>query len=357
MARSFGATLVVLLTIVLTMMLIRTLGQAASGAVAPAHIVLLLGYTMLGYLPIILTLSLFIATVSALSRMYRDSEMTVWFASGVSLGRFVWPALRLAGPVLLTIVLLASLVWPWANQNNADLRALYERRSDLSRVIPGQFQSSSDGRRVFFIERNTDNGRTGRNVFVLMRDGVTESITSASEGRIHLSGEDRFLVLHDGQRVDFNQSTGEKRVAQFQNYQVLAGDRVDPRANALPPKALSTIALWLDPTERNLGELVWRVGLPLTAINLLLLGVGLSSTNPRRGTSWNLLFALLTFIVYYNLHNLSQAWVSTGKLAPLQALGAVHGSAALLAIVLLQWRQGGVRALLPVSRRPQATAG
>ncbi len=354
MARSFGATLVVLLTIVLTMMLIRTLGQAASGAVAPAHVVLLLGYTMLGYLPIILTLSLFIATVSALSRMYRDSEMTVWFSSGVSLVRFVRPAFRVAGPVLLMITLLALLVWPWANQNNADLRALYERRSDLSRVMPGQFQSSSDGRRVFFIERNTDNGRTGRNVFVLMRDGVTESVTSASEGRVHIVGEDRFLVLNDGQRVDYNLQTNEKKVARFESYQVLAGDRVDTRTGTLPPKAQSTIALVLDPTTRHLGELVWRVGLPLTAMNLLLLGVGLSATNPRRGSSWNLLLALLTFIVYYNLLNLSQAWVSNGQLAPLQAIGVVHGTAALLAVMILQARQGGWRALLPLPRRAPA---
>ena len=34
LSRSFGATLVVIMTIVLTMMLIRTIGQAASGAVA-----------------------------------------------------------------------------------------------------------------------------------------------------------------------------------------------------------------------------------------------------------------------------------------------------------------------------------
>ena len=64
LARSFGATLIVLLTIVLTMMLIRTLGQAASGSVSPQHVVLLLGYSVLGYLPLILTLSLFVAVVS-----------------------------------------------------------------------------------------------------------------------------------------------------------------------------------------------------------------------------------------------------------------------------------------------------
>ncbi len=40
LSRGFGATLVVILTIMLTMLLIRTVGQAASGAVAPQDVVL-----------------------------------------------------------------------------------------------------------------------------------------------------------------------------------------------------------------------------------------------------------------------------------------------------------------------------
>ena len=57
LARNFGATLVVILTIVLTMMLIRTLGQAAGGRIAPQDVVLLLGYVALGHLPTMLALS------------------------------------------------------------------------------------------------------------------------------------------------------------------------------------------------------------------------------------------------------------------------------------------------------------
>jgi len=51
LARNFGATLVVILTIVLTMFLIRTLGRAAGGEIAPQEVVLFLGYTALGHLP------------------------------------------------------------------------------------------------------------------------------------------------------------------------------------------------------------------------------------------------------------------------------------------------------------------
>ena len=73
LTRAFGATLVVILTIVLTMMLIRTLGQAASGNVSPQDVVQLLGFTALGYLPTILSLSLFIAAVATLTRALRSS--------------------------------------------------------------------------------------------------------------------------------------------------------------------------------------------------------------------------------------------------------------------------------------------
>ncbi|HJV94529.1 MAG TPA: LptF/LptG family permease, partial [Albitalea sp.] len=128
LARSFGATLVVILTIVLTMMLIRTLGLAALGRVSPQDVVLLLGYLALGQLPTMLALSMFIAVVATLSRMYRDSEMTIWFASGVGLARFVRPVLHTSWPVLIVVTALALFVWPWVNQKSVELRDRFERR-------------------------------------------------------------------------------------------------------------------------------------------------------------------------------------------------------------------------------------
>ena len=61
LGRSFVATLVVLLTIVLTLMLIRTLGLAAGAKLAPQDVVLMLGYTALANVSTLLAGSLFIA--------------------------------------------------------------------------------------------------------------------------------------------------------------------------------------------------------------------------------------------------------------------------------------------------------
>ena len=350
LARSFGATLVVILTIVLTMFLIRTLGQAAVGRVSPQDVVLLLGYTALGHLPTMLALSLFVSVVATLGRMYRDSEMTIWFASGVGLSRFVRPVLRTSWPVLLVIGALALFVWPWVNQRANDLKDRFERRSDLSRVAPGQFQTSSDGKRVFFIDRDSEDGRTGRNVFILSTAPDSESVTSAKTGRIELDGDDRFLVLDRGQRNEENRSTGEKTLSRFESYRILVGERVLSRVDELPPRATPSVDLLRKPTPRNLGELTWRLGLLLGATNLLLRAIPLSAANPRRASNWNLLFALLTFVVYYNAINLSQAWVAAGRLEMGAALALFHGGAFLLALGLLWWREQGNRRLLSLKR-------
>ena len=341
LARTFGATLVVILTIVLTMMLIRTLGLAAGGKVSPQDVVLLLGYTALGHLPTILNLSLFIAVVATLGRMYRDSEMAIWFASGAGLSRFVRPVLRMSWPVLAVVLVLVFFVWPWGNRNSADLRDRYEKRSDLSRVAPGQFQTSSDGSKVFFIDRGQGDDATGRNVFILSTNGPDESVTSAKSGRLELQGDQRFLVLERGQRNDDNHASGEKTLSRFETYRIVAGDRVESEIDSLPPKARPTLELLRNPNPKYQGELAWRLGLVLGGGNLLLLALGLAATNPRRASNWNLLFALLAFVVYFNLINLSQSWVANGRFAMGPALLALHGGAFVLALSLIWWREHG----------------
>ncbi len=359
LARNFGGTLVVILTIVLTIMFIRNLGQAAGGRISPQDVMLLLAYIGLGHLSTMLALSLFVAVVATLSRMYRGSEMTIWFASGVSLGRFVRPVLRTSWPVLLLIGLLSIFVWPWQNERSAELKDQFERRSDLSRIAPGQFQTSGDGERTFFFEGAASDPATGRNVFIVSSHGSVEAVTSAKSGSIQSGDDGRFIVLNKGQRNEQDASSGDKTLSRFETYRALAGDRVPAAAGGLAPRALPTAALLRDPTPLNRGELVWRVGLVLAAANMLLLGIGMSASNPRHASNWNLLFALLAFFVYYNLINLSQSWVGSGRVGVGVALAGLHGTAFGIAILLIWWRENGMRRVATARRyraRPAAAA-
>ena len=67
----------------------------------------------------------------------------------------------------------------------------------------------------------------------------------------------------------------------------------------------------------------------------------LALANERRheyATLEHLLLALLGFVVYYNLINLSTAWVAGGKLGLGAALLLLHGGVLVLSLALLWWR-------------------
>jgi lipopolysaccharide export system permease protein len=88
----------------------------------------------------------------------------------------------------------------------------------------------------------------------------------------------------------------------------------------------------------------------------MVLGIGLSATNPRRASNWNLLFALLAFFTYYNLINLSQAWVASGRVAMGPMLLGLHGVAFALAVALLWWRDHAAVLSFGSRRAPAATS-
>ena len=54
LAAAAAATFFVLVGIVITMLLLRLLGQAASGAITSTGIVALLGFAMINYLPVLI---------------------------------------------------------------------------------------------------------------------------------------------------------------------------------------------------------------------------------------------------------------------------------------------------------------
>ncbi|OWQ92054.1 LPS export ABC transporter permease LptF [Roseateles aquatilis] len=349
LARSFGLAFVVILTIVVTMLLVRSLGMAAKGSVAPQHVLLSLGYLALAQLPVMLSLSLFVAVVMSLGRMYKESEMTIWFASGLGLSRFVRPVLTMAWPVLLVVAVLMTIVWPWSNDNSAQLREQFEQRSDLSRVAPGQFQTSNDGSRVFFIERDPSDDSAARNVFIMSNTEHLESVTTSARGTLVYQDNQRVLVLDHGQRNDVDTRNGEKAVARFQQYRVIVDDEVMRAGGARQPKTRPTLDLMRERGNASDGELAWRFGMILGCVNLVLLGIGISATNPRRASNWNLLFALLAFIIYFNLINLSQSWVASGKMKLGPGLLALHGAAFAITMLLLAWRDLGNRLGAPRS--------
>src|SRR5690606_22045724 len=93
-----------------------------------------------------------------------------------------------------------------------------------------------------------------------------------------------------------------------------------------------------DGTDRALGELLWRISLPLVALNLALIALPLGAVNPRLGRSGDLLMAGLIAMLYLNLLNLLRSWVAAGQLPFAVAIWPLHLAVALIAFWMLRRR-------------------
>ncbi len=332
-----------LFLIALTTRLIRLLGQAAGGKIPSDAVVAFLGFSALSLLPVLLSLTLFISVLLALNRSWRDSEMVIWFNSGLSLAAWIRPVLMFAAPLVLVIAALSFFISPWAVQKSEQYRSRIDTRDDISRVEPGSFGESRSKERVFFVESITGDKTSVRNVFVNTtqhrRTGVMMSERGYTE---YAPNGDRFLVMLSGRRYVGTPGTADFRLMEFEKYatriQTKEGD--EPTATH---KSTSTLGLIETPTRVNLGELLWRVGMPVSALILALLAIPMSFVNPRAGRSVSLLFALLTYMVYSNLLSVSQAQVAQGKLPFATGSWLVHAIMLFILLALFAQRMSWFR--------------
>ena len=335
LTRTFGATLVVLVTVVMTMTLIRTLGEASRGTFNPSDVMIIMGYIVLSDMPTILSLCLFFAVLWVLNRMFRDSEMVIWFGSGRGLTSLIKPLFRFAWPILVVILTLAFFILPWAFGRIEDLRDKYEKRGDVARIQPGQFQESANGDRVFFIEKDASQLQTGSNVFIATKEQGKETITSARSGHLEVIGSNRFLVLENGQRLEKTKGNADVSVSVFESYGAKVGSDDASARSYVPTATKTTLELLQAPTNKHLAELAWRAGVTLAAFNFVILGLALAGVNPRVGRAANIGFAFMAFIFYFNFLSLGKTWIESGQVLTSVYVVVLHGGAFLFASVLL----------------------
>ncbi|WP_211465215.1 LPS export ABC transporter permease LptF [Collimonas silvisoli] len=334
-----GAVFTTLFTIIITVMLIKILGQAAGGQIASQDVVALIGFQSLNYMPILLILTGYISVLLVVTRSYQDSEMVVWFASGQSLVRWIQPVLWFGLPIIVLTIILSFVATPWANSQSAQYRERFEKREDISRVSPGKFQESAAANRIFFVEGLSGDSSKVKNVFVNTQQDGKNSIVVAKEGNIELDKNgDKFLILSKGRRYDVLSSQNEFRLMEFERYGVLVASNSQAVSGDKSARALPTADLLKDRNGFNMGELLWRLSLPLMALCLMLLAIPLGFVNPRVGRSGSLVIALLLYITYSNVVSIFQASVVQGRTSFGLAWWPMHLAVLIIIGLLFMWR-------------------
>jgi lipopolysaccharide export system permease protein len=328
----------ILLGIVALTQLIRLLGDSVSGLLAVDGVLALLGFAALNYLPVLLSISLFLSVLLTLTRCYRDSEMAVWFGSGIGLAHWIRPVLAFALPVVGLIALLSLVLSPWALAKAREFKHQLDSRDDVAAATPGEFRESKHDERVYFVENvDTHNNRIG-NIFAQSTQNGKTGIMVAKQGELEtMPNGDRFLLLLNGTRYEGTPGQLDYRIVEFARY-AMRIEAAEAKLDASPVQAQSTLYLLQHPDSWNISELEWRLGLPLSALILALLAVPLSYVNPRAGRSLNLVAALVLYALYNNMISLTNAWVGQEKIGPVIGLLGLHAIMFALVALLFHYR-------------------
>ena len=324
MGLTTGAVLTVLIAIALVVLFIRLLGDVARGELANEAVFAFLGFSLLYFLPVLMTIALFAGVLLPLSRMWRESEMVIWFNAGLSLGQWIRPVLGFAVPFALVILLLTLVLNPWAQAKKNEYREDLRSRSESALITPGLFAESSAGQRVYYVESLNPLSGIVRNVFMQSRIDGQLGLVVAREGRhTILADGSRYLVFKDGRRYEGVPGQLDYRIVHFERYWM----RLDPVATGGRQTGVRQAhagELIGDASPQARAELLWRLGVPLSALVLAVMAIPLSFVNTRARRSYGLVIALLLYFVYNNLLSLTQAWVAQDKLNPWVGMLSSH---------------------------------
>jgi lipopolysaccharide export system permease protein len=284
-------------------------------------------------------LSTFIAVLMVVARSYQDSEMVVWFASGVSLMDWVRPVMQVGLPMVILTAVLSFWLTPWSQKYSAEQRERFRNREDISRVSPGKFQESANGEKVFFVEGLSSDTTKVKNVFLSQNKNQESGVVLAREGTMSVDARgDKLLQLHEGRRYDGMPGSPEFRIMNFERYTVIIASNTNELAENKSARVLPTAELIIDPTRNNLAELLFRISAPLTCLMQMLLAIPLGFVNPRRGRTLNLMIALLLAVTYFNVTSIMQAMVAQGKSSFGMSWWPLHLAAGALIVLLFFWR-------------------
>lgn len=343
-----AALFFILIGIVVAQRAGHLVGGAAKGWIPNDAITTMLGFSLIKFLPMIMSLTIFLTVLLTLSRWHRDSEMVIWFSSGLGITTWIRPISLFAAPVIIIIALLSFFVMPWASQKIEDYRVQLESRDESSSISPGVFKESNDGERVYFVEGFDELGNVVKNVFIQTTQHQKTGIVVADRGsRYQADNGDSFILLEKGRRYHGKPNTAEVSTTEFESYAI----RLETKEVARKPartETLPTEKLIVSEKRHEQAELHWRLAIPVSAIILVLLAIPMSFVDPRAGRSLNLMLAIFIFIIYNNVLSIFEAWMTQGKINAFVGLWPVHLLFILL-VVYLFYRRNYLLPVFPVT--------
>lgn len=324
MTLSFLGVTLVLFAILFINQVGAVLARAAQLQYQSGFVLELIGLGAAQNVALLLPIGLLLGIVLALGRLYHDSEMAAAQSCGLGLGRVAAAVWVLALPVTALIGLINFELAPRAAAAEATMRDEALRASVTAPLAPGKFRSFAGGRIVVYA-RGADPSGDLTGVFVKRSNGPLIETTVARRAHYSRSGDGQSeaITLYDGQRLEGVPGNTRYRIMRFAE-QVIPIRTPDSSPRARRLDEMSTAQLIGSSDPRKLGELHWRIGLPVMTLVLTLMAVPLGRLRPRQGRYAHVWIAVLVFALYANLALAGRTWLAHGKTPTGLGLWWVH---------------------------------
>jgi len=306
--------------------------QAASGKIPADFVLRLLVLKLLSDLMLILPLAFFLSILLALGRMYKDNEITVMAACGIPIP--LKSIVHLGIVIALGIGTLSLFIAPWAQSQRSQLQAQLNTRADIFGIAAGRFKEFNQGQGIFYVEDIEPESGKMQTLFAQTWLPEKQVVFSAKRAYRKIEQGELVMVLEDGYRYENKPSQLNYTRTHFLEHTITIPQPADfVRADSRD--ALPTTTLLNSNDLVHQAELQWRLSLPISVILLAALAVPLSRTTPRQGQYSKIFIGILISLIYNNVLNIAQKWLSRGDVPPWIGVWWVH--TLMLIFILVLW--------------------
>ena len=360
MQRAIPLATAILLLVTVGATVADLLAKIARGRVAADLLLALIGLRTVDTLTLLVPLAAFLGVQMAYGRLYRESEMAVFAASGLPASGLLRPLALFGVPLAIAIALVSFWLAPAAVRQAQALQEEASRSLIIAGLEPGRFVELPKNDGVMYVEEMNADGTKFQQLFLESertnaKDGsIGINIVTAASGELFhdADGAQRFLGLNDGFRVEGTLGADNWRLMHYMRNDIQLPDNdTDTTTDSVKRSApTSRLLASVDPVQRV--ELQWRLAAPISVLVLVLLGLPLAKSSPREPRYARLLIALLAWFVYYNCLAIARSRLTQGALDPHLGFWLVQIPTAMLAVYLI-WRSDK----LPRPRLARARAG
>ena len=316
----------------------RQLTLAADGQLDTLTAAKLVGLNTLITLEILLPSAFFFSVLSAIGRLYRDSEMSALYAAGVSRARILQAVLKLALIVALITGVMSTLGRPWAFRTSYALESQAAAEFDLKQMSADEFVTM-DGSDYTFIAQDVDlAGGLHKGVFLqksYAKEARSEIIIAESAAMPTLNPDQAMqATFYNGYNYLLDNRGREDLTLKFKELVVqLPNEEAQAKYRR---KAETTLNLSQSSNPKDVAEYQWRITTPLATVLLALIAVPLARSAPRESRFRNVSIALLAYITLFAMISVLRTLMEQGTLAAMPGLWTAYVvQAGLLAALMI----------------------